>query len=240
MLAGAMPVYPAHPEHVIQLRDGAVLSIRPLTGDDAPGLTDLFDHMTPEDVRRRFFVAMRELPPALLVRLSHPDDAREIALAALHPDAHGTLCGVARLSADAEDRRRAEFAVAVRSDWKQRGLGRALMEEIIRCADERRIEDLYGTILADNTPMIRLVRQLGFKITADSGDARLVVAHHPHDAALDHSALTPAARASSARRTSSTARKRLKSSVEPPAMSQPSPTSVFWVAGVWSASTALA
>src|SRR5438128_7560855 len=90
----AMPPYPVHLVHMIQLADGTALCVRPLTADDAPALTDLFDHLTPEDVRARFFVAMRELPPALLDRLSHVDHQHAEALAALYPDANGILCGV--------------------------------------------------------------------------------------------------------------------------------------------------
>jgi acetyltransferase len=171
-----MPAYPSHLEHVVRLRDGTVLCIRPLAVDDAPALTDLFDHLTPEDVRARFFVAMRELPPVLLARLSHVDDDHDMALAALHPDRSGTLCGVVRLSADAGERRQAEFAVVIRSDWKRRGLGQLLVQEIIRCARDRGIEDLYGAILAENAPMIALARKLGFAIQNHAEEARLVTA----------------------------------------------------------------
>jgi acetyltransferase len=171
-----MAVHPAQLEHVIHLRDGATLCIRPLAADDASALTDLFDHLTPEDVRARFFVTMRELPPALLARLTHVEHDHEMALAAFHPDVHGTLCGVVRLSADADDRRRAEFAVVVRSDWKRRGLGHALIQEIVGSARDRAVSELYGLILAENAPMIALARKLGFTIAANPDDARQVIA----------------------------------------------------------------
>lgn len=171
-----MPTYPAYPEHIIRLRDGTVLHVRPLMDDDAPSLTDLFDHLTPEDVRTRFFESLRKLPPALLARLSHVDYDHDMALAALHPDAHGTLCGVARLSADTSNRRHAEFAIVVRSDWKRRGLGHALMQEIIRCARDRNVEEFYGFILAENRPMIALALKLGFTIEGHPDDAGLVIA----------------------------------------------------------------
>jgi acetyltransferase len=171
-----MSAYPSHLEHVIRLRDGRALCIRPLAIADEPALIDLFDHLTPEDVRARFLVAMREVPPALLARLSHVDYDHDMALAALHPDSHGTLCGVVRLSTDSSNHRHAEFAVVVRSDWKGHGLGLVLTQEIIRWARDRGIEDLYGTILAENAPMIALARKLGFAIRHNAEDARLVTA----------------------------------------------------------------
>jgi acetyltransferase len=171
-----MPADPAPSEQVLRLRDGVVLSVRSLVPDDASALVDLFDHLTPEDVRARFLVGLRALPPRLLERLSHPDRERELALAAFHPDLSGSLCGVARLAIDADDRNRAEFAVAVRSDWKRRGLGRALLEALIRGARARGIGELRGEILGENAPMIALARKLGFAIAADPRDATLVIA----------------------------------------------------------------
>jgi acetyltransferase len=171
-----MPVDPTPCDEIIRLRDHAVLCVRPLAGEDAPAIVDLFEHLTPEDVRARFLVGLRALPPKLLERLSHPDRERELALAAFHPDPHGSLCGVARLASDADDRNRAEFAVAVRSDWKRRGLGRALLEALIRGARGRGIGELRGEILGENAPMIALARKLGFAIAADPRDATLVIA----------------------------------------------------------------
>ena len=99
--------------------DGSPIALRPLLPEDEPALQDLFAHMSREDVRLRFFTPMRELKHALAARLSHLDYSREMALVAQHD---GMTLGVARYSAD-PDRRSAEFAVAVRSDWHGVALG---------------------------------------------------------------------------------------------------------------------
>ncbi|MBV8166453.1 MAG: GNAT family N-acetyltransferase, partial [Alphaproteobacteria bacterium] len=77
------------------------------------------------------------------------------------------------------DNARAEYAVVVRSDWKRRGLGRALMRAIIDHARERGTGEIFGIILTENTPMIDLARALGFAITANPEDATTVVATLP-------------------------------------------------------------
>src|SRR5262249_22280504 len=126
--------YPNRLERDLTLRDGTTLRLRPIRPEDAAATTQLFAHLSPEDLRSRFFVAMKALPPALLARLTQIDYDREMALVAQDP-ASGALSGVVRLSAD-PDNLRAEYAVVVRSDWKGRGLGYALMGAIIDYARE--------------------------------------------------------------------------------------------------------
>ena len=94
---------------------------------------------------------------------------------ALAPNASDQLCGIVRLSAD-PDNARAEYAVVVRSDWKGRGLGYALMQEIIAYGRARGIGEIFGTIMAENAAMIDMVRELGFAIASDADDASLVTA----------------------------------------------------------------
>ena len=44
-------------------RDGTSIALRPIRADDEPLLQDLFAHLSPEDVRLRFFAPLRELSP---------------------------------------------------------------------------------------------------------------------------------------------------------------------------------
>src|SRR5271156_1918489 len=112
-----MAPYPTHLETMAAARDGTPIAVRPLRPADEPLLQDLFAHMSREDVRLRFFAPMRELSHTLGARLTQLDYERDMALVALHD---GTPLGVARYAAD-PGQRRAEFAVAVRSDWHGRG-----------------------------------------------------------------------------------------------------------------------
>src|SRR6202023_3793689 len=126
--------------------DGTPIALRPLLPEVVPALLDLFAHMSLEDVRLRFFTPMRELKHALATRLSHLDYSREMALVAQHD---GMTLGVARYSAD-PDRRSAEFAAAVRSDWHGRGVGQLLMARLIEGAQQSRLSVLVGVVVAQN------------------------------------------------------------------------------------------
>jgi acetyltransferase len=94
--------------------------------EDEQLLHDLAADMSPEDLRLRFFTAVRGLTQAVAARLSQLDYDRELALLA---QCAGTTLGVVYFFAD-PDNRRAEYAIAVRSDWQGRALGYLLMNRI--------------------------------------------------------------------------------------------------------------
>lgn len=165
--------YPKQLETTAAARDGTPIRLRPLRPEDEDLLQDLLHHMSREDVRLRFFAPIRELSHALAERLSRLDYDHEMALLAEHD---GTTLGVARYAGEA-DRRRAEFAVAVRSDWKGRGVGYLLMTHLVEIARQAGIGELYGLVLAENQPMLAMCRELGFRIAPHPGDATLVTAH---------------------------------------------------------------
>src|SRR5438067_7097068 len=164
------PPYPNWLESTERLRDGSEIHLRPLRPEDEPLLQDLAAHMSPEDLRLRFFAAVRGLSHAVAARLSHVDYDRAMALLA---EKNGVALGDARFHAD-PDRRRAEYAIAVRSDWKGHGLGYLLMTRLIAVAREWRIGELVGQVLRENRPMLAMCRELGFTISTDPNDASVM------------------------------------------------------------------
>ena len=64
-----------------------------------------------------------------------------------------------------------EFAILVRSDLKGKGLGRILMEKMVRYARRRGLAELRGQVLSDNLAMRGLAERIGFKVvpSADPG-----------------------------------------------------------------------
>ena len=165
----AIAPYPQHLETAERLRDGTSLRVRPLRPEDEPMLHDLAAHMSHEDLRLRFFTPVRGLTHAVAARLSQLDYDRELAVLAEHED---VAVGVAHFFAD-PDNLRAEYAIAVRSDWKGRGVGYLLMRRLIDIAGQRGIGELVGEVLRENEPMLQMCRELGFTIASDPRDANL-------------------------------------------------------------------
>ena len=87
--------------------------------------------------------------------------------------ASGTALGVARFSADPNNQR-CEFAVALRSDWKGRGLGHRLMTRLIDVAKARGIGEIVGDVLHENEAMLALAKRLGFRLMRHPEDPELV------------------------------------------------------------------
>lgn len=144
------------------------IRVRPIRPEDEPLYDDFFPRLTPEDQRLRFFSARPDLSRKFLARLTQIDYAREMAFVALSRDT-GELLGVSRFIAD-PDYTRGEYAVLVRSDLKGRGLGWQLMQHLIAYARAEGLEQLFGSVLAENTTMLKMCAELGFSIQAEPDD----------------------------------------------------------------------
>jgi acetyltransferase len=167
----AIAPYPQDLESTEELRDGTALRVRPLCPEDEPLLLGLAAHMSAEDLRLRFFTPVRGLTHTVAARLSQLDYDREMALLA---ECEGIALGVAHFFAD-PDRLRAEYAIAVRSDWKGRGVGFLLMTRLIAIARQWGICELVGEVMRENEPMLQMCRELGFVITPDLSNPPLVL-----------------------------------------------------------------
>jgi acetyltransferase len=166
----AIAPYPKELETIASLRDGTVLGLRPLRPEDEPLLHDLAAHMSHEDLRLRFFTPVQGLTHAVAARLSQLDYDRELALLA---ECHGTALGVVHFFAD-PDNLRAEYAIAVRSDWKGRGVGFLLMTHLIGIATQRGVGELVGEVMRENEPMLQMCRELGFSIGPQPADPAIM------------------------------------------------------------------
>jgi acetyltransferase len=138
------------------------MTIRPIRPEDAQAHTAFFARLSPQDIRYRFFSAMRELSPEQTVRLTQVDYDREMAFIAVR-EATGETVGVSRLACDS-DGLSGEFAVIVQADMKGRGLASILMRRLTGWARLRGLREVEGQILADNAPMLAFIRHLGFTV----------------------------------------------------------------------------
>ena len=167
--------YPKELESRQRLPDGTEIELRPIRSDDEPLLHELAAHMTPEDLRLRFFTPIHDLPQSLAARLTRLDYGREMALVALH---QGVVLGVARYAAE-PNTPEAEYAIAVRSDWKARGLGYLLMTRLIEAARRYGVARLSGLVLRENRPMLAMCRELGFAVVPHPTDRGVVRVSKP-------------------------------------------------------------
>jgi len=150
------------------------ITIRPIRPEDAAAHTAFFSRLSPQDIRYRFFSAMRELSPEQTVRLTQVDYSREMAFIAVN-QATGDTVGVSRLACD-PDGESGEFAVIVQADMKGRGLATHLIRRLIEWARTRGLKQVVGQILADNHPMLSFTRHLGFTLHRMPDDPEVIEA----------------------------------------------------------------
>ncbi len=162
----AIRPYPSELEETIAVRAGRSLVMRPIRPEDEPAHSRFFQHLEPEDLYLRFFSTVRKAPHSQLARFTQIDYDREMAFVAHAPDQEDETLGVVRAIAD-PDNKQAEFAIIVRSDVKGQGLGRALVEKMIRYCRSRGTSELVGQVLTENTAMLSLAKKLGFSSQFD-------------------------------------------------------------------------
>ncbi|MEO1090110.1 MAG: bifunctional acetate--CoA ligase family protein/GNAT family N-acetyltransferase [Pseudomonadota bacterium] len=158
----AIRPYPRELEKLVTIRDGTPVHLRPIRPDDAAAVQDMIARSNLEDLRMRFFTAMKQLPPSLAARLTQIDYDREMAFVGYADNGQNDgLWGVGRLHCE-PDRQRAEYAVMTRSDVAGRGLGLRLMQEIIEHGQRLGVKEIFGEVLAENDRMLKMNERLGF------------------------------------------------------------------------------
>jgi acetyltransferase len=159
----AIPPYPEHLEERWSSK-GETFLIRPIRPEDAEAHEAFIARVPPDDLRYRFFTALRSVSAEQMTRLTQIDYEREMAFIAVRLRDQATV-GVARLVREL-DGRRGEFAILVQPDTKGLGLARRLMERLAAWAALVKIREIAGQVLADNAPMLAFMRRLGFSVHA--------------------------------------------------------------------------
>jgi acetyltransferase len=162
--------YPVEQEQHVEFQ-GRTILLRPIRPEDFAQHQHFLASVTAEDMRTRFFTAMRELPPRDLAHLTQLDYEREMAFIAVRAGGGGTeeTLGVVRAYTD-PDNIEAEFALLFHSDLKGQRLGRVLLEKLIGYSRGRGTQRLVGQALSQNAPMLRLAQALGFRLQPDGYD----------------------------------------------------------------------
>jgi len=169
--------YPKEWERTIILADGREAFVRPVRPEDDAMFRAFFARVSAEDLRLRFFRAVRDFSHDFIARLVQLDYARSMALVAIDT-ASGEMLGAVRLLADANFDR-GEYGIMVRSDLKGAGIGWRLMEAMIEVAHWLGLNLIEGQVLRENSTMLSMCRHLGFTVVPDPEDATVMLVTLP-------------------------------------------------------------
>lgn len=169
----AMSPYPARMRHIVTLRNDNRYIVRAIQPSDEPAVLDLLESLSPDEIRLRFFNFIRHFSHDMAARITQVDYDREVSLVVSRYETPDKLAGMGTLISD-PDGTEAEFAILVHHQYVGAGLGRHLLDCLLRQASARDIDVVYGDVLAQNRPMLGLARSLGFKVKRSLEDASSV------------------------------------------------------------------
>ncbi|MCJ2178913.1 GNAT family N-acetyltransferase [Novosphingobium album (ex Hu et al. 2023)] len=154
-------------------RTGISLSVRPASEGDETILGAFFDAVSDDDRRFRFLAASEHVSQEQLAPLLKVDHFQSESFLAFDVDS-GELVASALLACDA-GLDTGEIAVSIRSDYKGKGVGWALLDFLAGEARERGVRRVISIESRDNHAAIELEREKGFTPEPFDDDQTLVV-----------------------------------------------------------------
>lgn len=164
----AISPYPKQLEEQAQLKNGATVLLRPITAEDEARHQTFDAALSEEDRYKRYFSPRGRMSHEEMALLTQIDYEREMAFIAVRINElnEQETLAVVRASIDA-DNIDAEFAMIVRSDLQELGLGKLLLDKLIRYQRAKGTTYLTGMTMLSNVGMASLAKKLGFEVQRD-------------------------------------------------------------------------
>jgi GNAT superfamily N-acetyltransferase len=136
---------------------------------------ELFAGLSHDDLRFRFLTPVTKPGPSLLAVLVDVDHVRtEDFLAFADVGGSRMLVATAMLAGDPSTGK-AEVAIAVRPEYKNRGIGWTLLGFVAAEAKQRGFRTLESIECQDNREALSLEREMGFTVTRHPEDSTLAL-----------------------------------------------------------------
>ena len=160
--------YPKHLEEWTRLKNDENVLIRPIIPEDEVRHQKFDSLLTKEDRYKRYFSQRGDLSHEEMAMLTQIDYEREMAFIAVrfNNGKEQETLAVIRANID-PDNSDAEFGMIVRSDLQGLGLGKILLEKIIKYQKTKGTTYLTAMTMLSNGGMAGLAKKLGFSIERD-------------------------------------------------------------------------
>ncbi|MEU4425422.1 GNAT family N-acetyltransferase [Actinoplanes sp. NPDC024001] len=150
-----------HEQVTLLLPDGTELVLRAARAEDQAAVRELHEECSAETLRQRYLSG--NVPDeSRLRRMLEP--ARGVTLLAVATG--GRVVAMASLLAEGD---LGEISLLVADSWQRRGLGSALLRRLRVHAERSGLAALIAHLAADNTAMLRVLRQLGAETVERDG-----------------------------------------------------------------------
>nr|WBO76075.1 GNAT family N-acetyltransferase [Streptomyces sp. SBE_14.2] len=172
---------PRPPVHAL-LADGTTVCIRPARRSDHDQVQGLYEEMSPENLRLRFFSPSRHSAGLAAERAC---GAPRPGYRALLAETAGQLIGIAEYDTGGTGDQ-AEISLAVADGLHHRGVGTLLVEHLVSAARAEGITTFAADALSDNHEVLRLFADLGLRTARrfEGPEVRCTIALDPSDSYL--------------------------------------------------------
>jgi acetyltransferase len=162
----AIRPYPAQYATPWTMKDGTRVMIRPIRAEDEMLMHGFHASLSERTVTMRYLsplVLSQRVNHERLARMTHNDYDREIALV-VEGEENGkkAILGVARLSKLHGTDEEARFTMLIGDPYQDRGLGRELLERVLRIGRDEKIKHILASMSPENNAMNKLCRAAGF------------------------------------------------------------------------------
>lgn len=154
-------------------RTGFQFKVRPAQPTDEAALGEFFTHVTPEDMRFRFLTGLKTVGHERLAAMTAIDHHQTENFLAVVDGATGIIA-TAMLACDS-DMKTGEVAIAIRSDYKARGVSWVLLEHVAAYAEANGLTTIQSVEMRANHAAIDMEREMGFVAESYPGDPTLVL-----------------------------------------------------------------
>jgi GNAT superfamily N-acetyltransferase len=156
------------------LSGGRYAVIRVLNESDRQAMRAFLVSMANDAKRQRFLGQLAAPETSLVERMMHPGGSDDVTLLALSKqDSQEIIVGVCQYRSGAKPTV-GDCAIVVADDWRHKGLGTALMHQLIEVAKSAGLQQLALTDSAENLDMRVLAHELGFHVRPDPLESRQV------------------------------------------------------------------
>lgn len=162
--------YPKKYETKTIFPDGTEVFYRPIKPADEKPLRDMFYSLSTRSIYLRFFIPIKEMSHPRAQPFVSIDYKNELAIVGTTQDKSGEkIIAVGRYVRNSGTST-ADIAFVVRDEWQNKGIGRFLLEYLVKIAKENGFTGFTADVLFENKNMLQVIHNSSYKITSKFED----------------------------------------------------------------------
>lgn len=174
IVQSAIRPYPTEYIQSVQLKDLSHVLLRPIRPEDEPKISALHKELSDSTIRKRFFefITLEErIAHERLIQICAIDYENEMRFVAV--DSQKEIIGVISYH-KLPNSSIADFKLVIVDRVQNKGLGKLLLNHLISVAKIERVSKLIGTVLDENTVLLKICEKLHFTSERSKSEKKII------------------------------------------------------------------